>query len=182
MNANANGAPSRQRRTGLRRAGMPAAALAATALLAAACGSGSPAAATSKTYQKALAFTQCMRSHGDPAFPSPTSQGTYDITPAEANSPLITSGLYACRALIPPNAVQPSAAQRRDLVSQALKESACMRSHGYPNFPDPTVGQNGDSVSWQVGPPMGINTKSPQFQSAQQLCNKLYPLPGGGGA
>jgi hypothetical protein len=54
-----------------------------------------------------------------------------------------------------------------------------MRAHGYPNFPDPVIG-NG-RVEYQVGPPMGIDPYSPQFQSAQQLCQKLDPLPGAAG-
>jgi hypothetical protein len=52
--------------------------------------------------------------------------------------------------------------------------SACMRKHGVPNFPDPdsrgNLTINGNS--------MGINPRSPQFQSAQKACRKL--LPNGG--
>jgi hypothetical protein len=65
------------------------------------------------------------------------------------------------------------------LTAQALKFTARMRAHGYPDFPDPVIG-NG-RVEYQVGPPMGIDPYSPQFQSAQQLCQKLDPLPGAAG-
>ncbi len=181
MNDTAGGSGDRPpRRPEPRRAGMLAAALAGIAVLPVACGSsGSPGAATSKTYQKALAFAQCMRSHGAPGFPGPSSAGTFDIPQTEANSPLMTSAANACRKLIPPGAVQQSAAQQRAVVSQALKQSACMRSRGYPNFPDPVFGPNG-SISWPVGPPMGIDPKSAQFQAAQQTCQKLGPIPGFG--
>ena len=53
-----------------------AAALAAMALLAAACGgSGAPVSAQVTNYQKALAFSQCMRAHGEPGFPDPQPNG-----------------------------------------------------------------------------------------------------------
>jgi hypothetical protein len=53
------------------------------------------------------------------------------------------------------------------------KFSACMRSHGVPNFPDP----NGQG-SITFGSSDGIDPGSPQFQSAQKACQKL--LPNGG--
>jgi hypothetical protein len=46
-----------------------------------------------------------------------------------------------------------------------------MRSHGVPNFPDPSAGGG-----IQIGP--GVNPQSPAFQAAQKQCFKL--LPGGG--
>jgi hypothetical protein len=48
-----------------------AAALAATALLVGACGGGggTPASAQLTNYQKALAYSQCMRAHGEPGLP-----------------------------------------------------------------------------------------------------------------
>jgi hypothetical protein len=47
-----------------------------------------------------------------------------------------------------------------------------MRSHGVPNFPDPSHGGGGIQI------PNGINPQSPAFQAAQKTCFKL--LPGGG--
>jgi hypothetical protein len=55
-----------------------------------------------------------------------------------------------------------------------LKFSACMRSHGVPNFPDPAGG--GGKIEIQIG--SGINPASPSFQHAQKMCGTL--LPGGG--
>jgi hypothetical protein len=54
-----------------------------------------------------------------------------------------------------------------------VKFSACMRSDGVPNFPDPTGG-GGIHISSSSG----INPKSPAFKSAQSKCRHL--LPGGG--
>jgi hypothetical protein len=54
-----------------------------------------------------------------------------------------------------------------------LAFSACMRSHGVPNFPDPS---GGGGIRIQEG--SGINPASPAFQAARAKCNHL--LPGGG--
>jgi len=54
-----------------------------------------------------------------------------------------------------------------------IKFSACMRSHGVPNFPDPSAGGG-----IQISSSSGIDPQSPAFQSAQNACSKL--LPGGG--
>jgi hypothetical protein len=56
-----------------------------------------------------------------------------------------------------------------------LKFSRCMRSHGVPNFPDPT---NGGGLSL-VG--TGVNRNSPAFQSASKACQSLMPGAGGVG-
>lgn len=58
--------------------------------------------------------------------------------------------------------------------ASGLKFSDCMRSHGVPNFPDPSGGGGGIQIS--AG--SGVNPQSPAFQSAQNDCQKL--MPGGG--
>jgi hypothetical protein len=52
-----------------------------------------------------------------------------------------------------------------------LKAAACIRRHGFPDFPDPTF-QNG-TVRFNV--PSSIDTNSPQAESAQATCVKLIP-------
>jgi hypothetical protein len=61
-----------------------------------------------------------------------------------------------------------------DAFDRALAYSQCMRSHGVPNFPDPQRAAGGTRVT--IG--NGVDPNSPQFQSAQQACQSLYP--GGG--
>src|SRR5262249_42850755 len=52
------------------------AALAGLGLRAGACGGGAkPASAALTNYQKALAYSQCMRAHGEPGFPDPQPNG-----------------------------------------------------------------------------------------------------------
>ena len=158
---------------GRRRAGVVAAVLAGTAVLAAACGgSSSPAVTLQTAYQKALAFSQCMRSHGVPNFPDPDSRGNILITQANhlaQGSPQFVSANKACEHLDPITPMTP--AQQRQVTAQALKFVACMRAHGITNMPDPVV--NAQGISSRI--PAGFSPSSPVFQSAQRACRNLMP-------
>lgn len=65
-----------------------------------------------------------------------------------------------------------SSGHKSNRADAGIRVANCMRSHGVPNFPDPSHGGGGI----QLGP--GINPQSPAFQAAQKICFKL--LPGGG--
>jgi hypothetical protein len=56
----------------------------------------------------------------------------------------------------------------------AVAYSACMRSHGVPNFPDP--GSNGQVPK---ADPQLLGVSSAQLQAAQRTCQHLYPANGG---
>jgi hypothetical protein len=56
--------------------------------------------------------------------------------------------------------------------SQGLEFAQCMRSHGVPNFSDPTAAAGG------VINRLGGNPQSPAFRAAQRFCQHL--MPGGG--
>jgi hypothetical protein len=156
------------------RPGAMAAALAATAVLAAACGgSGSaPASAAQTAYQKTLAYSQCMRAHGEPGFPDPQPNGNLLVNgPADhLNGALMNSAQKACQHLLPKNKPM-TAAQLRQVTAQALKFVACMRSHGIADMADPVVSNGG--ISQRI--PNGFSPNSPVFQSAQRACQKLMP-------
>ena len=58
----------------------------------------------------------------------------------------------------------------------------CMRSHGMPGFPDPTVAQGGTAVGFKLG---NTDQSSPQFQAAARACRNFEPgmagmMTGGG--
>ena len=58
-------------------------------------------------------------------------------------------------------------------MAVAVKFSACMRSHGVSDFPDPTLGSNG-LPSWtssESRPP-------PAYQGAREVCGKDLPSLG----
>jgi hypothetical protein len=171
-----NGTGGRNRQ---QRAGVLAAAMAAVAVLAAACSGGSaPALAGTTAYQKSLAYAQCMRAHGEPSYPDPQSNGGFIINGKQdhLDGALMNSANKVCQHLLPKSAPM-TAAQQRQATAQALKYVACMRTHGIPDMPDPTV--NAQGIQFRIGGPKGSGPPpgSPVLQTAMRACQKL--LPGG---
>ena len=110
-------------------------------LALAACGSSHKPSATSAsgTSSGALAFANCMRSHGVPSFPDPSGGGSgiqLGGTGINAQSPAFKSARKACGGLAPGRPGGPPATASQFLA--ALKFSRCVRAHGLPDFPDPT--------------------------------------------
>jgi hypothetical protein len=56
--------------------------------------------------------------------------------------------------------------------------SQCMRSHGVPEFPDPSEGHIVVRSSDRNGHVTGVNPNSPQFQAASKACAKFSPKGG----
>jgi hypothetical protein len=165
------GAPGRI--PGARHRAVLAAALAGTALLAAACGGNAkPVSAALTNYQKALAFSQCMRAHGEPGFPDPQPNGNLliDGQKDHLNGALMNKASKACQHLMPLGPPM-TAAQQRKVTAQALKFVACMRTHGLPAFPDPKVDSRG--IELQI--PQGVALNSAVLKNAQQACRNLSP-------
>jgi hypothetical protein len=175
-------------------------ALAAAALLFAACGgasspgvaslgsstttttspvAGSSGANKATAFLDGVKYSECMRAHGVPNFPDPTSDGSFlDIrgvlngVPVDQNSTQYVKANKMCQHFLP----APSPAQFDQAVAQALKFSECMRAHGVPGFPDPKAG-NGN-ISLRIGG-NGVDPNSPRFQAANSACKKYSP--GGAG-
>jgi len=163
---------------GLRRA-RPAAivmAMSSVALLAAACGNGSSSSTAAETsqYTKALAYAQCMRSHGVTSFPDPDSQGHFPTVQVghSVTQQMVQSAEDACRHLNPGGGTSPQ--QQQADLTQALNFAKCMRQHGVTNFPDPVTSNGG--IGYNL---TGINVHSSQYQSAQQVCQAQNPRRGG---
>jgi hypothetical protein len=195
---------SQQGRPHLRRAGLRALALVFFAFLAAACdgGSASPGVASigsttsttsalgaassfggpdlQQSYKAQLAYAACMRSHGEPSFPDPVLSGQSVRFGAGRNinqdSPRFVSASTTCKRLVPDGGI-PSPAQLQAMIAQMVKNAQCMRAHGVPNFPDPTVNVPGILAGFSL---KGLDPNSPQFQAAQKICQRLAPLGGGG--
>ncbi|MDP9255366.1 MAG: hypothetical protein M3Q31_02245 [Actinomycetota bacterium] len=176
------------------------AALVAFAVVGCGGGSGSPGVASiatttsadqpakqggdGKASAKHQTFSACMRAHGVPNFPDANSNGGIAIdanSGVDPSSPQFQAAQKACQKLAPNGGKPPSPAEQAKAQQQALKFSACMRSHGVPNFPDPKFsgGMTQISIDAKNG---GIDPGSPIFQSAQKTCQKLMPgRPGGPG-
>lgn len=129
-------------------------------------------------FDQARAFSACMRKNGVPSFPDPTKGGGLTINKAQMpDSPQFRSAQTKCEKLRP-HGEPPSPAQQAQMQEQALRYSACMRSHGVPKFPDPQF--VGTGIKLALG--RGIDPASPTFQSAQHACESMLPgLKGKGG-
>ncbi len=147
-------------------------------------GSSSPESSAS-TQQKMVKFSQCMRTHGEPEFPEPTEGGievhSHNGRGPNPESPRFQAAEKACSKYAP-SKVAPSPAEQAKLQEGALKFSACMRSHGVPNFPDPEFHSSGGGVRVRIGGKgSGIDPNSPQFKAAQKTCQSDLPRPKGAG-
>ena len=169
------------------RAGLVVVAILGTGVLATACGgaskttqqSGAHSGSAVSLENSALAYVNCMRTHGEPNMPEPTFSGRHaalHITPnsgVDPGSPQFTAATNACKHLAP-HGGGPSSGQTITPAQQAdyLKAVACMRSHGFPGFPDP-VFQNNDVTFSAAG--SRIDTNSSQYKRALTTCQKLIP-------
>jgi hypothetical protein len=129
---------------------------------------------------KTQTFSSCMRSHGVPNFPDANKDGGIAIDASsglDPSSAKFQAAQSACQKLAPNGGKPPSRAEQAKAQAGALKFSACMRSHGVPNFPDPEF--SGGMTRITIGAKNGeMDPQSPVFQAAQKTCQKL--MPGGG--
>lgn len=170
-------------------------ATAALTLLAAACSSGSPSSAGpggstnsggSASPPSAVGFSRCMRSQGVPDFPDPGSSGAIPKESAQhlgVSSSQFNAAQRTCQHLLPTTGGSLTASSLQqcylaDVCPQALvqhalnaglKFSRCMRSHGVPNWPDPTIDSEGRplfNITVPRSPP-------PQVSTAINECERL---------
>jgi len=147
-------------------------------------GDGSAPESTASAQQKLVAYARCMRSHGVPSFPEPV-EGAIALHGGPGNgldpgSSQFKSADRVCRTLLPEGG-KPSPQRRKEAEERALKFSACMRSHGVPNFPEPEFQGGGVRLRLKAGPG-GLDPRSPQFQAAQKACQQYFGPPGSKGA
>jgi hypothetical protein len=124
---------------------------------------------------QAVAYSQCIRSHGVPNFPDPvqTPSGGYGYrtTGIDPNSAAFQGALQACKSLPSPwnsRGQQLSPSQQEAWLNWAR----CIGAHGVSNFPDPSF--SGTEVH-----DSGVGSNSPQLQSAMDACKSQRPSVGG---
>jgi len=161
------------------------------AVLLAACGgsnnSSNSSGSSGPRLADSLKFVKCMRSHGVPNLPDPSSGGGIQIPQGVSpQSPAFQSAQKACGSLIPgPTGGGPGSETRKLAL---LHLAQCMRRHGISSFPDPTAGA-------PSGPPAGggiafgapgsflsipqTMIQSPGFRQAASACG--FPGFGRGG-
>jgi len=157
------------------------------ALAVVACGSSGPSSAETSTNATNAAllvkYSECMRSRGAPSFPDPSTTQSGDNSfgvdgynfdlPANLNtqSPAYQSAEKACQGLIGFGAggLRRNPALVAKARKAALAHAECMREHGVPNFPDPTVTSSGGGIVQSSGGG-GLDPRSPAFQQALKIC------------
>ncbi len=121
-----------------------------------------------------LAFSQCMRSHGFPNFPDPSSEGQVSVSGIDPNSSQFQSAQKECAKYISgASGKPPSAARQQQMLAELLKFAECMRAHGITDYPDPQVSGNGISTSIKGGKDSDLNPNNPRFQAAQKACQLI---------
>src|ERR1700759_1265291 len=117
-------------------------AAAAVSLSVAGCGGGSSATAATSGYAGLVAYASCMRSHGVPTFPDPTSSQGIPKVKIPIGAPRFSTASNACHHLWAPGGLGPQTTPRQTQarVAAGIAFTDCHRAHGYPNFPDPTAG------------------------------------------
>jgi hypothetical protein len=149
-------------------------------------GAGTPSASAGTTTVAAgsrtgaLAFARCMRTHGIPGWPDPQPNGGFDkaqlraltVSPTRIRAIESRSCRYDFQNGAQTQTITP--ADQADYLAAA----ACMRTHGYPGFPDPSFPSGGV----RVVVPSTIDQDSPRFRSAATRCTRHIPagLPDSG--
>ena len=150
-------------------------AIAFSLLAGAACGSsGSPQPDASGG--PLLRLAQCMRAHGVANFPDPSAAGGLTVpNDINADAPAFKSAQVACAKLAQSGGDQARLSTSRK--AEFLAMAKCMRSHGVPDFADPTsspppsssgivVGGNG----WYLALGTEQERRSPRYKGAAARC------------
>lgn len=154
-------------------------AAAACSILVAACGSQSSATVgvsgqnggdlnPAHAQREILDFTSCMRNDGVAGLATPTlSDLKAELAPTAPHSPAFRAALPDCAHLLPFGGTDTTAAQARAHKAAFMAFARCIRSHGFPTFPDPsTSGQ----ITHETVAAAGINLNQPAVLQAGDAC------------
>ncbi len=166
---------------------LPLAAVAIAAVtLIGACGSGSSSTSitssttssssasthlTSAQAQQVLVnFAACVRAHGVPSFPDPSSPQQFkSIFAGNEQSPAFQSAAKVCQHLLPGGGTgaHGQAPTSRAHVAAELAFARCLRSHGFPSFPDPS---STGKLSYEMLSNAGVDIHQPAVLRAADAC------------
>jgi hypothetical protein len=123
-----------------------------------------------------LAFSRCVRAHGVPNYPDPLANGQLPPNTNKqqlVSNPRLASASRACSHLIPQSVVT---AQNQADKREYVRFARCMRSHGLPNFPDPTTDSDGAPIFRLSSVGIDTQSPSPQVRAAALSCMSLLHL------
>jgi hypothetical protein len=177
-------------------------------LLAAACSVGSPSPSgsggspnspASTSSPSAVAYSACMRSHGIPNFPDPDPDSGGEVPKVSTQQLGVSTAQFqdaqqACQPAYPNSESFQQETQQcmltgecpQPLVQQILTVertfAQCMRSHGVPDWPDPTIDSEGRPAFPLSNVPGHDRSywRSPQVMSKNSECQQLTggsPVP-----
>jgi hypothetical protein len=168
-----------------------AAAVCCLAALAGCGSSRSPNKTASNPGAQGIRFADCVRSHGVPNFPDPSTSGGgiafKRSSGIDYGSPAFKAAESACGRLLPRGGTSASE-QTAAAKAQMLAVSECMRAYGIKGFPDPSTGpppnnapdasafEYNDGVFLAV--PNSIDAHSPAFKRASNACHFGPPSRG----
>jgi hypothetical protein len=152
----------------------------AVAVTLAGCGSsGKPSAGSgSSVHSGPIALATCMRAHGVPSFPDPPAGGggvNLAGTGIDPQAPAFKSAQAECARLGGKGGSGPERATESQFLA-ALTFSKCMRTHGYPGFPDPTHVDAPPGPILVIGPGLffrvsqNFDPNAPAVQRAVSAC------------
>jgi hypothetical protein len=160
------------------RAAVAVTSIAVVVVVVAGCASSGHAGTTgggSATPPQFLAYANCMRLHGVPNYADTGPSG--DLNPAasgDAQSPAFVSAQHSCQKLLPAPVGHDKPTERQWELAVAF--SACVRAHGLPQFPDPTLSVpslgSGDGIfrAGMYWPLPAGTVVSPAFRRAATAC------------
>ncbi len=133
-------------------------------------GSGGGSQSQAHSIQPAVNFADCMRSHGVPSFPDPTTsphEFKQSLDPSLPHSPAFVSAVKGCQHFLPGPGPQSQSPHSPAQISAMLAFAGCLRTHGFPSFPDPT---SGGDLTHEMLASAGINLHQPAVAQAADAC------------
>jgi hypothetical protein len=147
---------------------------------------GSAGSATSNS-ERAIAFSRCVRAHGVPSYPDPSSSA---VIPKETAQQLgvsdsqLQAAMDACQHLLQDTGnIDDNPAALNQWWSQMLHFAHCMHARGVSNWPDPspyppdpvrpTFNLHRAGIAFHQGTQPGNIVNSPQIQAKVQQCDSV---------
>jgi hypothetical protein len=121
-----------------------------------------------------------MRSHGVANFPDPVDGG-FPVRTSGINtgSPAFRTAQNACAKLQPGGSSPPRITGEQ--TQQMADKARCIRQHGFPNFPDPTVAPAPGGGEGVTNFPAGWNNEAQAAITARKACARVgSAIPGWG--
>ena len=127
--------------------------------------------------QSTLAFSQLHARPRRVAVPRPGDRGEFP-SPQDlgVSNTVYQAAMNTCKHLLP-NGGQPTQVESPQLLNEVLKFARCMRSHGFPSWPDPTPTPSGPRpYTFNLQGVRGFDPRSPHVDAALNECQRLTGL------